>query len=190
MNYIWAGMIIISLVFGAFNGNLEGVVNTAMTGSTAAVTTAISLLGIMALWTGLMKIAEQSGLMEKFSRLIRPIIKIIFPKLPQKSAAENAIVANMAANMLGMSNAATPLGIKAMEELSKISNRIKTIASNEMAMFVVINTASIQFIPATVIALRQLAGNNPSEIIVPVWISSLITVTIGISIAKLFSKKC
>lgn len=189
LNYIWCGMIILSFGVAAFTGKIDAVTNSAMDGAAAAVETCIGLLGSMCLWTGLAKIAENSGLIEVFARLLRPITKLIFPKLKKNSAALRAIVMNMVANLLGMGNAATPLGICAMKELDKL-NKGKSTASDEMCMFVVVNTASIQLIPSTVISLRQMYGSaNPSEIVVPVWLCSICLVTIGVVAAKCFEKR-
>ena len=189
LNYIWCGMIIISFVVAIFTGQVDNTAKAAMEGAGSAVETCIGLLGVMCLWTGIAKVAENSGLTEVFAKLLRPITKIMFPKLKSDSAALRAIVMNMVANLLGMGNAATPLGIRAMHELDKI-NTCKDTASDEMCMFVVVNTASIQLIPATVIALRQVYGSqNPSEIVVPVWICSICAVTVGVTAAKLFCNR-
>ncbi len=189
LNYIWSGMIIISFVIAIFTGRLEMITSAAMEGASSAVETCLGLLGAMCLWTGISKIAENSGLTTVFAKLLRPITKILFPKLENGSPALNAIVMNMIANILGMGNAATPLGIAAMKELDKINKR-KSVASNEMCMFVVVNTASIQLIPATVIALRQFYNSqNPTEIVVPIWICSLCAITIGVFMAKLLQKR-
>lgn len=189
LNYIWCGMIIISFIVSVFTGQIDNTAKAAMEGAGAAVETCVGLLGVMCLWTGIAKIAENSGLTEVFAKILRPITKIMFPRLKDNSAALHAIVMNMVANLLGMGNAATPLGIRAMHELDKINCDKKT-ASDEMCMFVVVNTASIQLIPATVIALRQVYGSqNPSEIVVPVWICSICAVTVGITAAKLFAAK-
>ena len=189
LNYIWSGMILLSLMFGFFNGRLEAVTAAAMDGAGSAVEMCIGLLGVMCLWTGLAKVAENSGLTRVFAKLLRPITKILFPKLKKDSAAINAIVLNMVANLLGMGNAATPLGLSAMKELDKENHR-KGRASNEMCMFVVINTASIQLIPSTVIALRQMYGSqNPTEIIFPVWMCSICAVIVGVAAAKLLEKR-
>lgn len=189
LNYIWCGMIIISFAVSLVCGNVEAVTAGAMEGAAAAVETCIGLLGVMCLWTGIAKIAERSGLCDVFAKCLRPITRILFPRLRPDSAAARAIVMNMVANLLGMGNAATPLGIKAMRELDKI-NPHKGRATNEMCMFVVLNTASIQIIPATVIALRQLYGSkNPTEIVIPVWICSICAVTVGTLAAKLFEKR-
>lgn len=189
LNYIWGGMIVVSFVTAIFTGRIDAVTNGAMEGAASAVDTCLGLLGSMCLWTGIAKIAEHSGLVEVFARLLRPVTKIIFPKLKSNSAAHQAIVMNMVANILGMGNAATPLGIAAMKELDKLNGR-KSVASDEMCMFVVVNTASIQLIPATVISMRQMYGSAaPSEIVIPVWISSILAVTVGVAAAKIFQKR-
>ncbi len=189
LNYIWCGMIIVSFVTAIFTGRPGNITRGAMEGAASAVETCIGLLGTMCLWTGLARVAEKSGLVEVFARLLRPVTKIIFPKLKKDSAALRAIVMNMVANLLGMGNAATPLGIAAMGELDKLNGR-RSAASDEMCMFVVINTASIQIIPATVISLRQMYGaQNPAEIVVPVWICSIIGLAIGVIAAKIFQKR-
>lgn len=188
LNYIWGGMILFSFFVSIFTGRIDETTKAAMDGAASAVETCIGLLGVMCLWTGIAKIAENSGLTKVFAKLLRPITKIIFPRLKGDSAALNAIVMNMVANILGMGNAATPLGIKAMKELDKV-NRYSKTASDEMCMFVVVNTASIQLIPATVIALRQTFGSvNPSVIVVPALICSVCSITVGITAAKLFQK--
>ena len=189
LNYIWSGMILISFAVAIFTGRIEETTAAAMDGAGNAIQTCIGLLGVMCLWSGLAKIAENSGLTSVFAKLLRPVTKIIFPKLKKDSPALNAIVLNMVANLLGMGNAATPLGIAAMKELDK-ENRHRGTASNEMCMFVVINTASIQLIPSTVISLRQMFGSaNSSEIVVPVWICSICAVVMGVLAAKFFEKR-
>lgn len=189
LNYIWSGMVVISFIVAAFTGRLETITSAAMEGAGSAIEMCIGLLGVMCLWTGIAKISENSGLTGVFSRILKPITKIMFPGLKNGSRALNAIVMNMVANLLGMGNAATPLGIAAMKELDK-QNEKKGIASDEMCMFVVINTASIQLIPATVIALRQLFGSqNPTEVIFPVWLCSICAVTVGVIAAKVFQKR-
>lgn len=186
LNYIWCAMIIGSFAISLICGKTDAVAVGATEGATAAVETCIGLLGVMCLWTGIAKIAEKSGLCDVFAKFLRPVTRLIFPRLGADSAAMRAIVMNMVANLLGMGNAATPLGIKAMKELDKI-NPNKGTASNEMCTFAVLNTASLQIIPATVIALRGMYGSKaPSEIIVPVWICSLCSLCVGLLAAKLF----
>ncbi len=189
LNYIWGAMIVISLVVSLFTGRIEQTAAAAATGAAAAIENCISLLGIMCLWTGIAKIGERAGIVDVFSKILRPITRIMFPKLEQDSPAHSAIVMNIVANLLGMGNAATPLGIKAIKELDKI-NRKKHIATNEMCMFVVINTASIQLLPVTLISLRQSFGSqNPGEVIVPVWIVSICAIFVGVGVAKLLERR-
>ena len=189
LTYIWAIMILVSYIFAFLSDNAEAVTNAALNGAAESVNMTISLLGTMCFWSGLMEIAKKSGLTEKIAKFLSPVIHLIFPELSPKSSAFSAIVMNMIANLLGLSNAATPLGLRAMEELKKESLD-KERASNSMCMFVVINTASITLIPSTVIALRIAAGSTaPFEIIIPAWISSFLALVVGIIFAKIFSKK-
>lgn len=182
-------MIISSVIVSVFKGNVEQTVNAAFSGANQAVETVVGFLGVMCMWMGLMKIAEMSGLISIFSRFISPVTRIIFPKVKKDSPAQKAISMNIVANILGLGNAATPLGIKAMEMLNKSNPNPKT-ATNEMCMLVVLNTASIQLIPSTLIALRSSFGSeNPSEIILPVWISSVITAVIAITVTAYFGRR-
>ncbi len=185
INYIWAFMILFSVVVGALNGSLPEVVQAAFDGANNGVHTVLGFIGVTALWSGLMKIAEQSGLVRIFTRIIRPINSFIFPQLRGEAKAMEAVSANMVANILGLANAATPLGIKAMQELDRLNGRGKT-ASDAMCMFAVINAASIQLIPSTMIGIRASMGSAvPSEIILPVWIVSLTAAVCGIALTKL-----
>lgn len=184
INWIWGGLMLVSLITAAFTGRLGAVTDAAMSGASEAVTMSLSLLGIICLWTGIMKIAQDGGIIKIFSHAMRPLTKLLFPRLPKNCDALDAIVMNMVANILGMANAATPLGLKAMKELDRINKGGR--ASHEMCMFAVINTASIQLIPSTVIALRQ-GAQNPYEIIIPVWIVSVVVLIAGTSAAKFFS---
>ena len=189
MNYIWGFMIVISFVISAINGNVSDVTAASIDGAKEAVTTIINLLGIMCFWTGLNKIAEKSGLTSFFETALRPLTHRLFPKLPKNSPAMTAISMNMTANLLGMGNAATPLGLKAMEELNKLNN-FRDTASDEMCTFAVINTASIQLIPSTIISLRQMYGSqNPGEIILPVWICSILALVAGVTVSKILEKR-
>ena len=189
LNKIWAGMLLIAFIIGSFTGKISEVSDALMSGAKDAASLCFSLLGIMCLWTGLSKIAEKSGLTNLLATMLYPVTKILFPRLKKSSAALNAIVMNIVANLLGMGNAATPLGIKAMKELDKL-NPDKEVASDEMCMFAVINTASVQLIPATLIALRETYNSkNPGEIILAVWITSIIVIIVGTSLAKLFALK-
>tara|TARA_B100000929_G_scaffold99691_1_gene78343 strand:- start:5424 stop:6023 length:600 start_codon:yes stop_codon:yes gene_type:complete len=160
LNYIWFGMMLIAVVVGIFTGNIDAVTEAAINMAKAAVEIAIGLIGIMALWLGTMKIAEESGLIRIIARALRPITIRLFPDVPEDHPAIGSIVLNMAANILGLGNAATPLGLKAMEELQEL-NPNKDTATNAMCTFLAINTSSVQFIlPATVVALMGVVSNQ------------------------------
>ena len=189
LSYIWAAMIIISFIFGFFNNNIDAVTNAAFSGCSDSVNVVISLLGIMCFWSGLMEIAKRSGLTKKIAKILYPAISRLFPELSPKSDAMSAISLNIIANLLGLSNAATPLGLKAMEELKKES-KYDSRASHSMCRFVLINTASVTLVPSTVIALRSATGSLfPAEIILPTWIASISALTVGIVASKILSKK-
>ena len=160
LNYIWFGMILISVVVGTITGNIDAVTEAAINMAKTAVEIAIGLIGIMALWLGTMKIAEESGLIRIIAKALRPITIRLFPDVPEDHPAIGSIVLNMAANILGLGNAATPLGLKAMEELQEL-NPNKDTATNAMCTFLAINTSSVQLIlPATVVALMGAASNQ------------------------------
>ena len=160
LNYIWFGMMLIAVVVGIFTGNIDEVTEAAINMAKAAVEIAIGLIGIMALWLGTMKIAEESGIIRIIARALRPITIRLFPDVPEDHPAIGSIVLNMAANILGLGNAATPLGLKAMEELQEL-NPNKDTATNAMCTFLAINTSSVQFIlPATVVALMGVVSNQ------------------------------
>ena len=160
LNYIWFGMMLIAVVVGAITGNIDAVTEAAISMAKTAVEIAICLIGIMALWLGTMKIAEESGLIRIIARVLRPITIRLFPNVPEDHPAIGSIVLNMAANILGLGNAATPLGLKAMEELQEL-NPNKDTATNAMCTFLAINTSSVQLIlPATVVALMGTASNQ------------------------------
>lgn len=187
LNYIWFGMLLIGFVVGIMNGRVNEVTQAAMESAKTAVELSIGLLGIMCLWTGLMSIAEKSGLIRYISRLLRPAMIFLFPEIPKNHPAIGSIVMNLVANFLGLGNAATPLGLKAMSELEKLNSH-KDTATDAMSMFLVLNTSAIQLVPATVIAIRaQYNSSNPAEIISTVWIASTCAMTAGITVVRLFS---
>ena len=160
LNYIWFGMMLIAVVIGTITGNIDAVTEAAINMAKTAVEIAFGLIGIMALWLGTMKIAEESGLIRIIARALRPITIRLFPDVPSDHPAIGSIVLNMAANILGLGNAATPLGLKAMEELQEL-NPNKDTATNAMCTFLAINTSSVQLIlPATVVALMGAASNQ------------------------------
>lgn len=160
LNYVWFGMIAISVCVGAFTGKIDAVTEAAINSAELAVELAIGLIGIMALWLGIMKIAEASGLIDVIAKIVRPITLFLFPDIPPNHPAISAIVLNMSANILGLGNAATPLGLKAMQELQEL-NPEKDTATNAMCTFLAINTSSVQLIlPATVVALMGVEANT------------------------------
>src|SRR3954467_10244940 len=154
VNYIWVFMTVVGIIFALINGTLEEVNKAIFDGAKEAVTLCIGLISILVFWLGMMRIAEESGLLNKLSMLFRPIVNRIFPDVPSNHPAMGYILSNMIANMFGLGNAATPLGIKAMEELKQL-NGGKNSASRSMVTFLAINTASITIIPTTVIAIRM-----------------------------------
>ncbi len=189
MGYLFGGMVIAAFFFGITGGQTEAVTAALFSGTKSAVDLALSLLGMMCFWSGLLEIARRSGLTEKIAGLLSPLMRLLFPRLSPKSPAVSAMVMNITANLLGLSNAATPLGLAAMKELSKI-NSLKDRASDEMCLFVVINSASLTLIPTTVITLRSAAGSSdPASILFPVWLSSLCSLFVGIMAAKLLAKR-
>lgn len=183
-------MIIFSYIYSFFAGTTEAVTASVFSGAEKATQMVLSLLGMMCLWTGLLEVAEQAGITKKIERLLSPVTRILFPALPDGAEAKSAIVMSMTANLLGLSNAATPLGLAAMNKLEKRS-LTPGIATDDMCMFVVINTASITLIPTTLLTLRTAAGSAaPFEIMVPVWICSILSVASGIIAAKIFARRC
>ena len=188
MNYIFYFLIVISIIAGALNGKLSDVVNAILAGADLSVKVAFSLIGIMAFWLGMMKIAKKSGLVTIIAKIIKPITKKIFNEIPEDSPAIGDIAMNFSANAIGLSNAATPMGIKAMEELQK-ENIDKTSASNAMCMLLAMNTAGFQLIPATVIAvLISIGYKNPTEIIAPTLLVTSIAFISAIVLAKVFQR--
>lgn len=188
LNYIWLGLIILAVVIGGINGKIESVTKSAVDAAGNAVAIAIGLVGIMALWLGIMKIADQSGLMSILARVIAPVLRRLFPEVPRDHPAMGSMLMNIAANMLGLSNAATPLGLKAMEDLEKL-NPHPGVATNAMCLFLTINTANLQLIPATMIGVLASAGSkDPTAIIGTTIASTAIALTIGVTAAKLLEK--
>jgi len=186
MNYIWFGMMLIGVVVGIFTGRIEAVTQAAIDMAKVSVEISIGLIGIMALWLGVMKIAEESGLISLIARGLRPIMVRLFPDVPADHPAMGSIVLNMSANMLGLGNAATPLGLKAMEELQEL-NPDKETATNAMVMFLAINTSSVQFIlPATVVALM---GGVSSQIFIPTILATTCSTVAAIAAVKFLQKR-
>ncbi|MCX7714923.1 MAG: nucleoside recognition protein [Clostridia bacterium] len=190
INYIWGWMILLSLVVGALNGRLEYTVNEGINAAKNSITVVLSFAGIMCMWSGIMKIADDGGISSFIGKLLSPITHFLFPRLKKTGPAMRTIIMNITANLLGMGNAATPLGLKAMGELDKLSAN-REYATDEMCTFVVLNTASFQLIPTTIIALRAAAGSEkPFEIIVPIWLASGFAILCALVSVKLLSKLC
>ncbi|NHM29067.1 nucleoside recognition domain-containing protein [Neobacillus terrae] len=186
VNYIWVGMTIIGIIFGIANGTMDEVNKAIFKGAADAVTLCIGLISILVFWLGMMKIAEESGLLEKLSSFFRPVVKWLFPEVPVRHPAMGYILSNIIANMFGLGNAATPLGIKAMEQLKEL-NGGKDYASRSMVTFLAINTSSITLIPTTVIAIRMnYHSASPTEIVVPTLIATIISAICGILIDRYF----
>ncbi len=188
INVIWFLFLVVGIVVAAFNGNIEVVTQAAIDYANIAVDLSLGLIGVMALWLGIMKIAEESGLVQKLARGLKPIMIRLFPDVPAEHPAMGAIIMNMAANMLGLGNAATPLGLKAMKELQSI-NPQKDTATNAMCTFLAINTSSVTLIPAAVIALRAAAGSvSPAEIIGPTLVATTASTIAAVIAVKLLQR--
>lgn len=189
LNIIWPVFIIISFVYGIATGRVSEVNNSVFESTKSAVELCISLLGTICLWNGIMQIASKTNIVKHLEKLINPITKRLFPDIKKEEKVHGEITMNIIANIMGLGNAATPLGLKAMKSMQK-KNKEKNKLSNSMAMFIVLNTASIQLVPTTVIAIRSsLGSNNPTQMIVPVWISTICAATAAIVSAKLLMKK-
>lgn len=185
LNYIWLAIIFLSVIAGIVTGKIDAVTESAISSAETAVELSIGLIGIMALWLGMMKIAEASGLIDLISRIVRPLTVRLFPDVPPDHPAMGSIVLNMSANVLGLGNAATPLGLKAMQELQEL-NPTKNTATDAMCMFLAINTSSIQLIlPATVVGLMGIEAN---QIFLSTILATTCSTVAGIVAAKLLSK--
>ena len=177
LNYLWAGMILVGIVFGAFNGRMQDITNAALDSSKEAVTLCITMIGVMAFWTGIMEIASKAGIIRMASRKMRPLVRFLFPGMPEGHKAEEHITTNFIANFLGLGWAATPAGLRAMEELGRLEDdrmagrapglvRKKGVAGNDICTFLIINISSLQLIPMNVIAYRSQYGiPDPAAII-------------------------
>jgi spore maturation protein A len=182
LNYIWLGLMLVAVIVAAIRGTAAEVTKGAIDSATTAVEISIGLIGVMALWLGMMRIAEKAGLVQLLARAIAPITTRLFPEVPKDHPAMGAMIMNLAATMLGLNNAATPFGIKAMEELQEL-NDDKETASNAMVMFMAINTTGIQFIPATVIAILATAGSKQPTVIIGTTLVATVIGTIAAVIA-------
>lgn len=207
MNLLWAGMIIIGVVYGGLTGNLSAVGDAAITYSKEAVTLGISMLGVMAFWMGLMEIATKAGIIEALSKKVQPLFHWLFPRIPLGSKAQEYMTTNMVANFLGLGWAATPAGLQAMEELDRIRNQVKgkeehannsaqiekvneiKYATDEMCTFLVLNISSLQLIPINIIAYRSEYGSvSPTAVLVPAIIATFFSTVVGVIFCKIKSK--
>lgn len=189
LNIIWPLFLITSFIYAIFNGRVYEVNNSIFESTKLAVDLSISLLGTICLWNGIMQVASKTRIIEHLSKILKPIMKKIFPDIKEKDEVHKQITMNIIANIMGLGNAATPLGLKAMKLMQK-QNREKDKLSNSMAMFIVLNTASIQIIPTTVIAIRNSLGSeNPTAMIIPVWIATIFAACSAVFAAKILMKK-
>ena len=205
LNYIWAAMIVLGILFGAVNGNMKEITEAALDSAGEAVSLCISMAGIMAFWVGLMEIAEKSGLIMSLTRKLSPFVSFMFPNLPREHKARDYISLNFIANILGLGWAATPAGLSAMQELAKLEDErqketgmqlekknthLRGVASDEMCIFLIINISSLQLIPVNMIAYRQQYGSvNPAGIIAPAIVATLISTFAAIIFCKIKCRK-
>ncbi|MBE9201154.1 MULTISPECIES: nucleoside recognition domain-containing protein [unclassified Nodularia (in: cyanobacteria)] len=189
LNPIWLFLIVSATVVAAYNGNMAALTEASFTAAESAVTLAIGLIGAMALWLGIMKVAEAAGMMRFIARLIRPLMSRLFPEIPVNHPAMSAMVMNMAANALGLGNAATPMGLKAMAELNKLNPNPGT-ATPAMCLFLAINTSSVTLLPLSVITVRASAGaSNPAAIVLPSIIATIVSTAVAIIASKLLGRR-
>ena len=186
MTWVWSGMVVLSLVFGLATGTLDRVAAAALEGADSAVELSLSMAGILCLWSGVMEVMKVCGLSDGLARIFRPLLRRLLPDACRDSETLAAVSANMSANLLGLGNAATPLGIRAARRMARGCGGV---ASNELCLLVVLNTASIQLLPTTVASLRAAAGcQTPFDILPAVWASSVLSVAAGLLTARLLSR--
>jgi spore maturation protein A len=188
LNYIWFGLMAIALVVAAIQGTADAVTKAAVESASTSVQIAIGLIGIMTLWLGIMRVAEAAGLVSLVGRALRPLIRWLFPEVPPEHPAAGAVVLALAANVLGLNNAATPLGIKAMEELQTL-NPDKDVATNAMVTFMAVTTSGVQLVPATMIGVLAAAGSTvPTAIIAPTVAATFIGTLAAVATARLLQR--
>ena len=193
LNYLWGAMILIAVIYGTLTGSIKEVGAAAVDSSKEAVELCVTMLGVMALWTGLMKIAEVSGLTKGFRKAVRPVLRFLFPEVPEESKANEYIASNMLANILGLGWAATPFGLKAMEELQKLNvarGGKQEVASRAMCTFLILNISSLQLIPVNIIAYRsQYGAVNPAEIVGPAIVATTVSTLAAVLFVKVTGRK-
>ncbi|OHD81208.1 MAG: nucleoside recognition protein [Spirochaetes bacterium RIFOXYC1_FULL_54_7] len=188
INYVWFGLIAIGTIVGFATGNIQAITDGAINAAKTAIDLSFGLIGIMAMWLGIMAIADEAGLVKKLAHLMKPLMSKLFPDVPPDHPALGNIVLNIAANMIGLGNAATPIGLKAFKELQSLNSTTDT-ATNAMCTFMAINTSQVQIIAATTVALRVAAGaTNPTDIIGATLLATTISTAVGIIAVKLFEK--
>lgn len=189
LNKLWPFFIIVSFVYSIYTGNISNLNTAIFSSAEQTVNLCITFIGTICLWNGIMNIATKTSLINKLTKFLKPIISFIFPEIKDNQKINKEISMNMVANILGLGNASTPLGLKAMDSMQK-ENRDKTRLNNSMAMFILVNTASLQIIPTTVIAIRSSLGSvNPSKIILGVWVATITAFSTAIIAGKILSKK-
>lgn len=195
LNYIWAFMIVIGILYGAFTGNISEVSNGFLTSSKEAVTLCITMLGVLSFWSGIMEVGKRAGIIKQITKLITPLVNYLFPKIPKDHESREYITTNIIANILGLGWAATPPGLKAMESLSKLNEETNGskkvhISSDEMCTFLIINISSLQLIPMNIIAYRSQYGSvNPTAIVAPAIIATSASTIAAIIFCKIMMKK-
>ena len=188
LGYIWFFFIITAIIIGGINGKIDAVVQSIVDSAKLAVEISISLIGVMAFWLGMMKLAEKSGTVSAISKFIKPLTKRLFSDIPSDHPAIGHVAMNFTANALGVTNAATPIGIKAMSEMQKL-NKNKKVATDAMCTFLAINTAGVQLVPASIIAVLAASGaKNPTAIIGPTFISTLIALISAVTVVKILER--
>ena len=190
LNYIWCGIILASVAYSIINGTAQELSNSVLTSAAEAVELIIGMCGTVCLWSGMMNIADKSGASRVIAKLLSPILSKLFPELDSEGKAFNAICANITANLLGLGNAATPLGIKAMKELSLLDSKRSKTASQSMIMLVILNTSSIQLMPTMIMSILSSYGSSDPTLIIPcVWISSAFGLVVAVISVYLFGSK-
>ena len=188
LNILWPIFIIISFAYAIFSGNVDKLNESIFSSTSESVNLCISLLGTICLWNGIMQIANKTSIIDRLTNLLKPAMNFLFPELKQEKEIQKEISLNVIANILGLGNAATPLGLKAMKSMQK-KNPKKDTLTNSMITFIVLNTASLQIIPTTVIAIRSsMNSKNPTSIVFPVWFATICAAIAGITATKLFIK--
>ncbi len=189
VNLIWVSMLLIGITVAAINGNIEAVTTAALKGAQTAVDFALGLIAIMAFWLGIMKVAEEAGMIRMLSRLMKPLTAFLFPSVPREHPAMGAIIMNLSANVLGLGNAATPMGLIAMKELQKLNRSDPGTASDAMCTFLALNTSCLTIIPATVIGIRIRAGSaNPTEIVGTTIFATACAMTVAVLVDRIMRK--